>query len=301
MLAPLDAKRLYGVKCKVQGKIKSVESVRCKVKGVIFKIYAFIKRDFLIEKSYRLEFFLRLISVFFFLVIFYFVSQLFKQSPISHLAPYGGDYFSFVLIGIAFFGYLNFGLNSFSDFIRREQLWGTLEGQLVSPTRILTIIGFSSVWQFIYTTFETLIYLIFGTFIFGVSLRIGNIIQIFLILILTVTSLVGLGMISASFILVFKRGDPLNWLITNFSTLLSGVYFPVTILPIWLQKISSLIPFTYTLNTLRHALLSGSSGITPLRDMFILVFFSIVFLPLGIFSIHYGLRKAKIKGSLGQY
>lgn len=268
---------------------------------MLSKLYAFIKRDFLIEKSYRLEFLLRLISIFFFLVIFYFVGQLFKKSPISYLAPYGSDYFSFVLIGIAFLGYLHFSLNSFSEAIRREQLWGTLEGQLVSPTKIFIIVTFSTLWQFLYTSFETIICLIFGVFIFGVSLRITNIFLVLLILILSLIPLAGLGMISAGFILFFKRGDPLNWLITNFSTLLSGVYFPITILPIWLQKISSFIPFTYTLNNLRHLLLSRAPATVLLPDIFILLIFSAIFFPIGIFSIHYGLKKAKIKGNLGHY
>jgi len=63
----------------------------------------------------------------------------------------GGDYFSFVLIGIAFSDYLGVGLGSFAGTIREGQMLGTLEAMLVTPTRVHSIILFSSIWQFLHS------------------------------------------------------------------------------------------------------------------------------------------------------
>ena len=110
------------------------------------KPQAFLKKDFLMETSYRFSFFLQFGGIFFSVVMFYFVSELIGSAPSvqQSLSRYGGNYFSFVLIGIAFSNFLSVGLGSFSSSIRGEQMMGTLEAMLVTPTRLSTIIISSS-------------------------------------------------------------------------------------------------------------------------------------------------------------
>jgi len=122
-----------------------------------------------------------------------------------------------------------------------------------------------------------------------------------LILILTILAFSSLGIISASFIMVFKRGNPLNWIIDSSFTLLEGVLFPITILPDWLQKISYLLPITYSLRAIRHALLQSYSFQALSFDILMLVLFSVVLLPLSIYAFKMGVRKAKKEESLTHY
>ena len=63
---------------------------------------AFIKRDFSQEVSYRMSFIMQLGGIIFSVAIFYFMSRLFGTSVAPQLQDYGGDYFSFVLIGDGF-------------------------------------------------------------------------------------------------------------------------------------------------------------------------------------------------------
>lgn len=265
------------------------------------KILAFIKRDFSITASYRLSFFFQFFGIFFSVVTFYFIAKLFGGAATPYLDSYGGDYFSFVLIGIAFSDYLGVGLSSFAGTIREGQMLGTLEAMLVTPTRVHTIVLFSSVWQFLLTSIRVLVYILLGVFFFGVDMTRPNIPAALLILILTILAFSSLGIISASFIMIFKRGNPLNWLIGSFSTLFGGVLFPITILPDWLQKISHLLPITYSLRAMRHALLQSYSFQALSFDILMLALFSVVLLPLSIYAFKVGVRKAKKDGSLTHY
>ena len=101
--------------------------------------------------------------------------------------------------------------------------------------------------------------------------------------------------------MVLKKGDPFSWIFANLSWLLSGVYYPVSILPDWLQKVSYLIPVTHSLEGMRLALLKGY----PLRDLLPsilpLLVFTVIMLPFSIWVFKYAVRIAKINGSLTQY
>ncbi|MFQ6061745.1 MAG: ABC transporter permease, partial [Methanosarcinales archaeon] len=226
---------------------------------MIYKTLNFIKRDFAIAISYKFAFFLQFFGIFLSVLTFYFIAKMFGNAVIPYLEPYGGDYFSFVLIGIAFSGYLWTGLGSFSDSIRREQMMGTLEAMLVTPTKISIIIIFSSLWNFIFTSIRVLIYLGIGVLLFKINISNENLFAALIILILTIICFSSIGIISASFIMVLKQGDPVNWIFSNVSGLIGGVYYPITVLPNWLQNFSYILPITYSLRGMRHALLQGYS------------------------------------------
>lgn len=268
---------------------------------LIRKIAALVKKDFLIEISYKLSSLLQLLGIFLETSLFYFLAKLVGIAALPFLKAYGGDYFSFVLIGVAFYEYLGVGLGSFPQSIRGEQVIGTLEAMLATQTKASVIILASSLWDFILTSFRVLIYLLIGTFLFGVDLGKANILSALIILALTILSFSSFGVISASFIMVFKRGDPIRWMISNISELLGGVYYPITILPSWLQVLSRLLPLTYSLNAMRHALLQGYSLKALALDVVGLMLFSVVMLPVSLLIFGYAVKRAKVNGSLTQY
>ena len=258
------------------------------------KAVAFIKRDLLIEFSYRFQLLLNCLSIFFLIAIFFYISQLFGKAFILYLKDYKGEYFPFVMIGIAFHGYLTMTLRSFSTNIRKEQMMGTLEAMLVTPTKLSTIIFSMSFWKFVFSSIFIFLYLLLGVYVFRLNLTGANFFSAIIILILTIILFSSMGIISVSFIMVFKRGDPITWLINLFSALFGGVYFPITLLPENLRFISYFLPITYALRALRHALLRGDTFRMLLPDITVLLFFSILLLPLSILIFKYAVRKAKI-------
>jgi ABC-2 type transport system permease protein len=262
---------------------------------------AFLKRDFSLNLSYRLSFLMQFAGIFISIALFYFLSQLFGTALVPQLEQYGGNYFSFVLIGLAFSGYVSLSLSSFAQSIREGQMMGTLEIVLLSPTRLSVILLSSSLWSYLLTTLRVVIYLVIGVLVFGANLSQANLITAVVVLVMSIASFSGIGILSAAIVLIVKKGDPIAWALGGFSSLLAGVYYPVTVLPNWLEPVSRFIPLTYALDAMRLAMLKGSSLYDVRLDILSLLGFTLVLTPLAFIVFQKALKRAKKEGSLVQY
>ena len=137
-----------------------------KIAGILT---AFIRRDFLIEVSYRTSFMLQLFGIFFLIIIWKFISGVINPEA-GTPGLEGVDYFSYVVLGLAFFHYLSATITAFSSKVRNEQMTGTLEAMLVTPTSAGTVVLGSALWIFLRTTVTVVGYLVVG-FLFGVGLH----------------------------------------------------------------------------------------------------------------------------------
>lgn len=267
----------------------------------LWKAGWFLRRDYAIEFSYKLSFMMQFIGIFLNVFMFYFMSQLVDGDSQPALAQYGGDYFAFVLIGIAFSLYFTIALSSFAKNLREAQTTGTLEAMLLTPTDMSTIILSSALWDYLFTTLRVFVYLAVGRFVFNADIGGGNYLGALVVLLLTIVAFSGLGVIAASFIMVTKRGDPVTTIFGGIGLLLGGVYYPVEMLPSWLQVFSALIPVTYALRALRNALLNDASWSVLLPDIGILALFCLILIPLSLFIFSQAVRWAKTDGTLAHY
>jgi ABC-2 type transport system permease protein len=244
---------------------------------------------------------MRFFSLFFTILTFFFLSKLFAGNISPYLEPYGGSYFAFVLVGIAIGSYLQLSLSSFSKSIREAQMTGTLEALLMTQTSIHTIIFASSIYGFFWESLEVFLLLSFGVVVFGMSVENANIGVAITILLLTITSSMGVGIISASFIMVFKKGDPLNMIISTSSGLIGGVMYPVSVLPEWVQEFACFIPLTHSLEGMRQALINGATFEEVSKSLIALIIFSVILLPLSLWIFSFAVKKAEIDGTLTHY
>lgn len=262
---------------------------------------AFLRRDALIQMSYRLAFVLDILSIVFSVATFYFVSRLVGPSSEGLLSSYGGQYFPFVLIGIAFSTYQGVGLHSFAQSIRQEQYLGTLESVLAAPVSPSSFLLASAQWDFLYATLQVTIYFCAAAAVFGFRLPNADWAAAAVILALTMAAFLSLGILSAAFVLTSKKGDPVTWLVSTASELLGGVFFPIALLPDSLKAVSNFIPMTHALEGLRKTLLGGASLSAVRGDAFFLGAFTAIFLPLGVWFFRRALAHARRAGSLGHY
>jgi len=262
---------------------------------------AFVRRDFLANASYRLSFVMQFFAIFFGVVTFYYVAQVFGASASPLLQAYGGNYFAFVLIGIAFSDYLYLSLSTFASSIREGQTMGTLEMMLLSPLRLSSILVSSSLWGYIFTSFRVVLYLLLGTLVFGIAMGNANILAALVVFFLSILSFCGLGILSAAFVVVLKKGDPVSWAFGSLSSLLGGVFYPISVLPEWLQPLSGFLPLTYSLDGMRLALLQGYTVLEVWRDIAFLALFAVILLPTGVLAFRFAVRRAKVEGTLSQY
>jgi ABC-2 type transport system permease protein len=267
----------------------------------MLKPLAFLKRDFLLQVSYRFAFLLQFFGIFLQVSIFYFLAKLLGKGAVPYLEPYGGDFFAFVLVGIAFYNYMSVSMNTFSASIRREQMLGILESILSTPTRLSTIILSSGLWSFLYTSFRVVIYFVVGLLLYGLQVSNTNFLSAIVVLILSIAAFIPVGIISASFIMIFKRGDPIAFAFSSGSALLGGVYYPIGILPPWLKNLAYLLPITHSLQAMRLAILRGYSPAQLKVEILALALFAVILVPLSVSIFSYAVKRAKTEGSLTQY
>lgn len=264
----------------------------------MYKLWMFIERGMITMFSYKTAFVLQLLNTFFGVASFYFLSRLVGDSPM--LESYGGDYLTFLLIGVVFQGFISTALNSFTGSIGGEQKQGTLEYLLLSRTPLSGVMLYSSAWSYFMTAFAGALMLGVGVSLFGMDLS-GNVWMVLLVLVVTVLGMSGLGLISAGIIMVTKQGDPVAWLLTALGGLLSGVYYPVDILPEPLRFASTLLPMTHSLNAMRSALMANASAAMLPMELLWLVTFAAISLPVGVLVFRWGFDKARRDGTLAFY
>lgn len=269
--------------------------------SLLFVGLAFVKKDFLEDTSYRLAFAIDLVGTFLEIALFYFITVLIGKSAENYFGVESYGYFPFLLVGIAFTRYTNGIMRSYAHKIQDYQVTGTLEAMLTTPVGTGRILFCSVLWQHLYLTFIVILYFVIGVTFFGLSVSNANWPSVLCILLLTLASFSALGILAASFIMFYKRGDPVLWLFGIVSAILGGVYFPVRILPQWLQNASDYIPITYILKAMRMALFQGATlaGVSPQATALFL--FALILLPLSLISFNYSVRRAKRAGTLSHF
>src|ERR1043165_6043263 len=127
---------------------------------LFLRVRAFVARDFQLAISYRLEFFLRIMTILIVVTTFYFISQIFVGSGTQF--SQWRDPLAAWITGLAVLNYFMTGFSSLATAIRQEQTQGTLESVLLPPINLPTVIVASSAWDFLETTFYSFLYLFFG-------------------------------------------------------------------------------------------------------------------------------------------
>lgn len=265
------------------------------------KILAIFKRDLLTATSYRLAFISQFILPLFAVMSFFFISKLLGDTPLVGLNQFGGEYFPFVLIGIVFTTYTSIFLSNVVSTIRRGQTMGTLELVLTSRTGLGTYIVGSSAYSLLQGSVVIVLFSLLGVFVFGVNFQSTNFTAVILVLVLSMATMIGLGIMAGSFVLVYKQGDPFSLIINSGAFMLSGVVYPVAVLPGWLQAGSLVLPHTYALEALRLAVLQGASIPQLSSQLGALALFAVGSISAAYLVFTYAVRRAKVDGSLAQY
>ena len=267
------------------------------------RVRAFVVRDFQLAVSYRLEFFMRVLSILFVTTTLFFISRIFSNSFSTPYEQWRDPFLAWIT-ALPFLNYFMVGFSSLANAIRSEQAQGTLEGVLMTPIGIPTLIVASSAWDFVQASFHSFLYLFFGWALFGVEYK-GSFVLAVLFLLLTTLVLASIGILSASFAMVFKRGDPLSLIIGTGSAFFSGVFFPAQLISETagggLGLVTQLIPTTHGIDGIRRVLIQGQSLSDVRGPLLILLAYLVVLLPFSLWVFARSVRRAKREGSLIQY
>jgi len=262
------------------------------------KIAAFFWRDFSIARGYRAALVLELVEALFGVATFFYLSRFVESPQLDSALPPGSNYFAFALVGFAFFDYMSVAFTAFDMSIEEARQNRTLEALLVTQTPLQVILAGSAVYPFFALALRTCVYLAWGALFFGFVPREANWPGAAAVLVASILAFSGLGILSAAYQLLFKRGNPAKWLFLGISGLVGGMMYPVAVLPAPLQVVARLIPVTYSLEGMRAALLAGAPWRELLPSIGALLIFAAVLIPLSFAVFAWALRRTKITGTL---
>jgi ABC-2 type transport system permease protein len=265
------------------------------------KLTAFFRRDFLVAWSYRMAFLSDAGNLVIQAFMFSFLGKLVDPSRLPSFNGTKASYMEFVAAGIALGAFVQLGLGRVATAIRQEQMVGTLEALLATPTRASTIQLGSVVYDLFYIPLRTAIFLGLVAFGFGLHFEADGILPALLILVLFIPFVWGLGVLSAAGILTFRRGSGVIGVGATLLTLGSGAYFPIQVLPGWLQGLARLNPITTAIDGMREALIGGSGWSGAGHELLILLPTSAVSLALGMKAFQLALGRERRRGTLGLY
>ena len=267
---------------------------------MISRAYNFIKKDFLIESSYGFNITMQAIGIFFSTFTFFYLSRIIDLSRTPELSRYR-EYFPFVIIGIAISNYLTVATRGFSQRIRESQFTGTLESILMCGVSPHGFLVYSTLYDFMFSTLRIFLYLIIANLLSFRGFILHQIPYTILILLLSIIAFSSMGVLSASFVLMYKRGDPVAVIYSALSYLFSGVYFPVSLLPEPLQILSKILPMTHSLEGIRKSLLTEITLNDLLPEIISLLVFSLLLWPISIILFNTAVKKARMDGSLSHF
>lgn len=264
------------------------------------KIAALIRATWLNVASYKMQQLVSMAGLVTAVVPVYFVSNALQPMMANTVANQGGQYFAFVIVGVATYFCIAAAVGSLHSSLSAEIRSGGLEALLSTPTP-LSVLMLGMMGQALSVTAMRVAVLLVAATLFGAKFVAGGVLVGLIIVLLLILAYGGLGLYAASMVLAFKTPGPLPTTILAISTFFGGVYYPTHVIPSWLQLGAYVVPMTYGLRALRETLLEGAPFMTVAGDLMILLLFAIALVTSGMLVFGAALRYARATGTLAQY
>jgi ABC-2 type transport system permease protein len=205
----------------------------------------------------------------------------------------------YLLLGTLVWHFLSGIFNAVSEVIAWERWEGTIEYTLMAPVRRwVHLIGQTS-YALIWSLITTLIIGGITTLFFELDLSESNLLGGLLVLLVGSISLTGVGIVASILPLMYpERGAQMTHIIQAAFLLVSGVYYPVSVLPEWMQALAKLSPVTYVLDGIRASIMDGMPTAELMQYIWPLVLFGVISLPLGVWAFMKAEAYAKHTGRL---
>ena len=267
----------------------------------VAKLPAFVRRDVKVALSYRVAFASDLLGIAAQIVVFYFIAKLVEPSKLPTFGGTEVSYLEFVTTGIVLNLALGVLLYRVAGAIRQEQLQGTLESLLATPTATATVQIGSVASTLLMVPLRAMLMMGAIAIVFGLHFDPGGIVPAALIVAALVPFAWGLGLATGAAIVTFRRGTGLLGAGTTLLGLASGAVFPLALLPAWLAAVAEWNPLAIAIDGVRDALLGGAGWSDALADIAVLLPLSALTLAFGVYLFKLALDRERRLGTLGMY
>ena len=204
-----------------------------------------------------------------------------------------------LLIGAVIWSFLGLVFEFMTETVAWERWEGTIEYTFMAPLRRPVHLFGVGIFAVLYGVFRSAVLFIVVASMFGLHMPNANFLAAAIVLAIASISFMGVGTMTSVLPLISpEKGAQLGFIAQGTLLVISGVYYPVSVLPVWMRWLSTISPATYTLRGIRHAILDGT-GVTSLwGDIWPLIIIGVVAFPLGVWIFRRGEIYAKKHGKL---
>ncbi len=192
------------------------------------------------------------------------------------------EFIGFVVVGGAMTAFWLNVLWSMSSQLYWEKEQGNLSLYIMAPNSMMSILLGMALGGMLMTTLRAAAILILGSLLFNVEYQVASFWQLFIVFLLTMVALYGMGMMSASLFLLLSREA---WHLANLAQepiyLVSGFYFPISSFSFWVAAAASIIPLTLGLDAMRQLVFPSGATLgflTVQVEILLLVLLSVCFI-----------------------
>lgn len=213
--------------------------------------------------------------------------------------PEGQSFAAYLLVGAVMWSYLSVIFYIVADTISMERWEGTLEYTFMAPIHRLTHLTGVVAVGLLYTLIRSVLMIAVLWPAFGLNLAEANWLSAALALIAASFAMTGFSLCAAVMpMLSPEKGSQANHILSAILLLASGVYYPVSALPDWMEPFALVNPVYWSLEALRMALLEGAGPVAMLKVLGILLLSGVAYVPLGFIAFRAAERFAKRTGLL---
>jgi ABC-2 type transport system permease protein len=202
-----------------------------------------------------------------------------------------------LLIGAVVWAYLGIIFEFITETVAWERWEGTIEYTFMAPLSRAMHLGGSGVFSVLYGLVRAILLFVVVALFFGLSMPDADFLSALVILLIASVSFFGIGMMTAVLPLISpEKGAQLGFVAQGMLLVVSGVYYPVGVLPFWMEWISKISPATYALRGIRASILEGHG--LAWGNVWPLLVIGVVSIPLGLWVFRLGEVHAKKHGKL---
>jgi ABC-2 type transport system permease protein len=204
-----------------------------------------------------------------------------------------------LLIGAVIWAYLGMVFEILTETVAWERWEGTIEYTFMAPlSRPVHLTGMG-LFAVVYGLVQSVLLFAVVASFFDLSMPEANFAGALVVLAVASISFVGIGMMTSVLPLISpEKGTQLGFIAQGVLLVVSGVYYPVSVLPGWMQALATISPATYALEGTRDAILEGAGLAELWRQLWPLLVIGAVSIPLGLQVFRLGERHAKRHGKL---
>jgi ABC-2 type transport system permease protein len=258
---------------------------------------AVFERDLRLFLSYRMRPLTLLIGPLTTVTLFYYISRLVRLPSLGS----SDGYFAYVVVGVVVLDILTSTIATTPVTLRQELVAGTFERLVLSPfgaiRGIVAMMAFPLTQAFVVATLT----LVFAVGVFGMHVAWPDVLLAIPAAVLGALAFAPFGLLTVAAILMVKQALAGVSVLLTAMSIFAGVYFPVKLLPDWIEWLSKVQPLTPALDLLRHLISGTPTTDAPVVEAAKLAAWAVVLLPASLYVLAFGIGYSRRRGTIIEY